>query len=197
MTETHALIKRIADFMERQPNLDSSILLRSEVQALCDAAEAYLTRAEEIELTLMPDYAETAALMEGDGRNIATVDFIRNFSKCHCTKMLNPKRADKKARRSLLLLAAKDGKLKELRTQLDPDKKFRDLLQKLLELDSKAIEKKILGMKPADFRAMVTANGLDAHRTNSGEISCAKASRIKAVLTLRRIQGSCATLASV
>ena len=197
MTDAHTLIKRITEFMERQPNLDSSILLKTEVQALCDAAEAYLVRAEEVELTLMPGYAETAALMEGDGRSIATVDFIRNFSKRYCTKILHPKRADKKARRSLLLLAAKDAKLEELRNQLDPDRKYRELAQRLLELDSKTIEKKILSMKSADFRALVTANGLDAHRTSSGQISCAKASRMKALFTLRRIQGSCAMLASV
>jgi hypothetical protein len=92
------------------------------------------------------------------------------------------------------LLAAKDSKLEELRNKLDPDRKFRDLLHKLLESDDGTIEKKILNMKPADFKALVAANGLDAHRTSSGEISSAKASRMKALLTMRRIQDSCTAL---
>ena len=197
MTEAHALIKRITDFMERQPNLDSSILLRSETQALCDAAKAYLAKAEEIELTLKPGYAETAALMEGDGKSIATVDFIRGFSKRYCSETLDPKRADKSARKALLLLAAEDSKLDELRNKLDPEKKYRELLQKLLESDDKTIKDRILSMKPADFKALVTANGLDAHRTSSGEVSSAKASRMKALLTMRRIQDSCTALTCV
>lgn len=172
-------VQAVMEFFERRPSLDGSNLLKKESAALQKALNNLLAKAGEIELSLQPGYAETENLVEGTGKPLCNKDFMREFSHKHLSKNLNPSKADKKARQELLKLAAQDGKLDELRKALDPQKKYRDMLQDLMKRDDAAVKKRVMSMKPVDFRGIVTANGFEAPETKSGAISTAKSARAK------------------
>jgi hypothetical protein len=197
MSTVIAHVKSVLDFLKRQPDLDGSHLLKKESAALLKAVEKYLSRAEEIELSLCPDYLEAQALLEGEGKTLATVSFIKAFSRKHCSRSLAPVKADKKARSDLLLLAAADKRLSELKTALDPSKEFRDLMATLLKMGNGAITEQVLAMPAARFRCLVDANGLDAGRTAGGSVSTSKAARQKVVEQILHIKASDRTLSDL
>jgi hypothetical protein len=144
----------------------------------------------ETELTLKPEYAETLALIEGDGKPLATKDFIKKFSGENCSVTLSPAKVDKKARKELILLAAKENKLAKLKRALDPSRKYRELIKDLLELNDNEIADRISRLRPAEFKGLVEANGLEVARTKSGTISTSAANKTKAVKQILHIKRS-------
>ena len=174
------------DFLFRRPNLDGSTLLKKESETLGKALEKYNGKAGEIELSLMPDFAETAAIVEGDGKSLITADFIKDFTSRNCSSKLVVPKADKKARTALLMLAARENKLGLLKQQLDPIQKYRELFHTLMKQHEAAIKDKIYKMKPADFANLVKAAGLDAIKTSKGTVSTSKASRDKVLKQILR-----------
>lgn len=182
-------IKRVTDFLKRQPNLDGSMLLKKESDALAKAAGKYAEKAENIELSLKPEYAETLALIEGDGKNIATTRFIKEFSATCCSRTLEFEKADKKARKELVDLAARENKLSKLKKALDPERKYREQIKELMKLDETTIASRILAMTAQTFKGLVEAVGLEATRTSSGAISTSKANKnkvLKQILHMKR-----------
>jgi len=190
MTKVTGFVARVMGFLKRQPDLDGSALLRTESAALAKALEKYIHKAEEIELTLKPEYAETLALIEGDGRSLATKDFIKKFSADNCSVLLSPAKTDKKARKELVLLAARENKLGKLKKALDPSRKYRELIKELLQLTEQQIAKRISRLKPAEFKGLVETNGLEASRTGSGAISTSAANKTKVVKQILHIKKS-------
>jgi hypothetical protein len=190
MTRIRESVAQVMEFLKRQPDLDGSTLLKTEAAALEKAMQKYLQKAVEIELTLKPEYAETLALIEGDGKPLATKDFIKKFSSENCSVTLGPAKADKKARKELMLLAAKDNKLAKLKKALDPSRKYRELIKDLLELTEHEIAKRISSLKPAEFKGLVEANGLEVARTKSGTISTSASNKTKAVKQILHIKRS-------
>jgi len=182
-------LERASAFLRRNPNLEDSRLLQKEAAALVKALVNYNEKAGEIELSLTPDYAETASLLDSDGKPLATPDFVRDFTQKHCSVTLSFPKVNKKERTALLLLAARDKKLKILRQQLDPSKKHREMFQRLLGESDQNIRQKILSMKAADFQGLIKAVGLDAPHTQSGAISTSRAAKegaIKQILGAKR-----------
>lgn len=190
MTRVIESVDRVRDFLKRQPDLESSTLLKTETADLVKALEKYLQKAEEIESTLKPGYAETLALIEGDGKSIATKEFIRKFSSENCSHTINPAKTDKKVRKELVLLAAKDNKLSKLKKALDPSRKYRELIKDLLHLTEHEITKRVSALKPAEFKGIVEANGLEATRTKTGTISTSAANKAKVVKQILHIKQS-------
>jgi hypothetical protein len=189
MRDLSSSVEEVKAFLERQPGLQSSYDLRRESKALMLAIERFLDKAWELELTLSSGYAETAALMEGDCKSLASREFITSFSKNHCTKTLRPKRSDKRTRKALLIQAARDKKLKALRDALQPKKKYLEMFHDLLDLSDLDIEKRILSMKTTEMGAMARANGLEIMKTKTGRISGARRSRdllIRQILEIKR-----------
>lgn len=183
-------VARVMGFLKRQPDLDGSALLKNESTALAKALEKYIHKAEEIELTLKPEYAETLALIEADGKSVATKDFIKKFSGENCSVMLSPAKIDKKARKELVLLAARDNKLGKLKKALDPSRKFRELIKELLQLTENEVTARVAALKPAEFKGLVEANGLEASRTGTGTISTSAASKTRVVKQILHIKNS-------
>jgi hypothetical protein len=183
-------LERTFAFLKRNPNLDGSTLLKKEAITLVKALNKYNEKAEAVELSLTADYAEAAALLEGDGKSLVTAEFIRQFTSRHCTNTLSFNKANKKERTALLLLAARDKKLTILKKQIDPSKKYREMYQKLLSETEKVIEKQVVAMKAGDFRGIVNAAGLDAPRTRGGAVSTAKAARNKVLQQIIRSKQS-------
>lgn len=190
MTRVIEPVKRVMDFLRRQPDLDGSALLKTESAILVKAVDKYLQKAEEIELTLKPEYAETLALIERDGKSLATKDFIRKFSSENCSVTLTTAKTEKKARKELVLLAARDNKLAKLKKALDPSRKFRELMKQLLELTEQEIAARVSALKPAEFRGLVEANGLEASRTRGGTISTSAVSKTRVVKQILHIKRS-------
>jgi hypothetical protein len=170
-------LTRASDFLRRYPNLDGSRVLNKEAAALVKALNKYNDKAAELELSLTPYYAETAAILEADGKPLVTPDFIRGFTGKYCSKTLSVSKVNKKEREALLKLAARDGKLQILRTQLDPTRKYREMFQRLLSESEDVIKQKILSMKAADFQGIVKGVGLDAPQTKAGAVSTSKGSK--------------------
>jgi hypothetical protein len=183
-------LEKACDFLRQHPDLDGSTLLKKETNALVKALGKFNEKAEEVKLSLTADYAEAAALLEGDGKPLATPAFIREFTKKHCTTTLSFSRANKRERTALLLRAARDGKLSILKELIDPSKKFRQMYQALLSKPTADIKREILAMKPAVFRGIVNAAGLSAPRTKAGAVSTAKTARKKVLHQIIRSKQS-------
>jgi len=186
MDKVREPLQRAHGFLERNPNLDGSRLLKKEATALVKALNRYNEKTKEVELSLTPDFAETAAILEGDGRRLVTPDFVRDFTGKHCSETLTFSKANKKERTALLLLAAQDGKLRILKKKIDPSRKYREMYQSLLNESETIVEQRILEMKAADFRGIVNSAGLDAPRIKSGAVSTSKASRKKVLKQILR-----------
>jgi hypothetical protein len=186
MVKVLAALERAVKFIGRHPNLDGSHLLKKESASLASALEKYNSKTQEIELSFIPGYAETQSLVEGEAKKRVTVDFIKKFTKKHCSTQLVFDKADKKARTALLVSAAKDNKLHQLQKDLDQNQKYRELFQELGELGEGNIKVKILSMAAKDFTSLVVANGLDAIRTKGGAVSCSKSAREKVLKQILR-----------
>jgi hypothetical protein len=170
-------LEQAAEFLKRHPNLDGSRLLKKEATALVKALDKYNDKAQELELSLTPDYAETAALIASEGKSLVTPDFVREFTRKQCSTILDFNKINKKERDALLLLTAQNGKLQALRKQLDPTKKYRERFQRLLSESDEVIKLTIFAMKARDFQEIVKAAGLDAPRTKSGTVSTGKGAK--------------------
>ncbi|HTY23014.1 MAG TPA: hypothetical protein VMC85_07780 [Desulfomonilaceae bacterium] len=179
-------LNRAFTFLKRYPNLDGSKLLEKEARGLIKALIKYNDKAETVHLSLIPDYAETAGLLEAEGKSLVTPDFVAEFTRKHCSRILSFDRINKKERTTLLLLAAKDGKLKDLKKQLDPTRKYREVFQNLLSEPAEVIRKKVVSMKSGDFQGMVKAVGLDAPRTRAGSISASKGAKENVIKQMLR-----------
>ena len=177
MKKIRESLQETLEFLNRYPNLDGSTLLKKEADSLWKALQKYNERAEEVGLSLTADFAETSSLLEGDGKNIVTPDFIKTFTRKHCSKILSFDKANKKERSELLLLAAKEKKLPILKKMIDPSKMYREMYQDIIKESTRGIEQKLLSMKPKDFQGLVNAVGLDAPRTKTGGISTSKTVR--------------------
>ncbi len=173
------MLQRTAQFLRRRPNLDGSILLRREARHLLRALKAYVEKAEEVELSLSADYAETAALIEGEGREFVTPEFVREFTRTHCTETLSFDRVNKKERTELLRLAARNDKLQALKRHLDPKEQYRELFRRLICLPDDDIEAAVMSMASGDFRGLAAASGLNVPRTETGTLSASKTARNK------------------
>lgn len=190
MSDMTALLSGALEFTRRQPQLSSSGQLKRESEALFKALEKYCSKADEIEVSLTSGFAETLTLIEGSGKAIATREFIKEFSGSHLSSALSPTKSDKKARRDLVILAAKEGKLKRLRIDLDPAQKFRKMLLDLLKQDDKAITEKVMNMTPNVFRGIVASNGFDATHTATGAISTSQPTRKKVLKQILHMAAS-------
>jgi hypothetical protein len=186
MVKVLAALEQALKFIGRYPNLDGSHLLKKESASLASALEKYNSKAEEIELSFLPDYAETQSLIEGEAKKRVTADFIKKFTKKHCSTQLVFEKADKKARMALLLSASKDNKLHQLRQDLDQNQRYREMFQELGESSEGDIKVKILNMAAKDFTGLVVANGLDAIRTKGGAVSSSKLAREKVLKQILR-----------
>jgi hypothetical protein len=189
MRNLSSSVDEVKAFLERQPNLESSYDLRRESKALINALDRFLAKAAEVEITLSSGYVQTAALMEGEARHLATRDFILSFSQRHCSRPVRAKRSDRKTRKALLIQTAKDGKLDALRKALQPKNEFADLLNDLLELSDEDISNRLFSMKTKDLGSLAKANGLEIMKTKTGRISGAKRSRqavIRQILEIKR-----------
>ncbi len=186
MVRLSEALRKATDFIERRPNLEGSHLLKRESESLSKALEKYNRKAEEIDLSLAPYYAETAALIEGDSKNRVTTKFIRDFTKKNCSTPLVFERADKKARLALLILAAREGKLEQLRGALDQKEKYRERYHELLKSTPNEITVELMAMPAGDFSALVNAVGFDAPRTTKGAISTARDARKKVLKQILR-----------
>ena len=107
-------LERTFAFLKRNPNLDGSTLLKKEAITLVKALNKYNEKAEAVELSLTADYAEAAALLEGDGKSLVTAEFIRQFTSRHCTNTLSFNKANKKERTALLLQTATSMQLVQI-----------------------------------------------------------------------------------
>jgi hypothetical protein len=184
MANTMEALRRALDFLDRYPHLEGSNLLKTESERLATALEKYNSKAEGVELSLKPDFSEVAALIEGRAKRLLTASFIKDFAKKYCSTVLTVSRADKRARTDLLMLAAKEQKLQELRDVLDDSRKYRHMLHRLMDEKANEIQAKILNMPAEEFKALVEANGLDVIRTGTGKVSTKADSRKK---TLKHI----------
>jgi hypothetical protein len=184
------LVAQAMEFLKRHPELDGALLLSKESAAVAKSLEKYLEQAHAVELTLQPEYAATIALVEGDGKAVATVEFIMKFTAKNCSRALKPHKADKKARKELVMQAAQDDKLIQLRKALDPKRKYRDLMAELIKKSEDSIKSQVFSMTPVSFRGLVEANGLDVPRTASGAISTSKVNRDKVVKQIVHIKQS-------
>ncbi len=162
-------------FLDRQPALEGSNLLKKESTSLANALEKYNAKTEEVELSLSPNFTEVAALVEGEAKSRVTTSFIKDFTNRHCSTKLVFQKSGKPARIALLLLAAREGRLDQLRQALDRSEKYREMYHHLMETKEDNIRAKILGMPATDFKGIVTAIGLDAPRIQSGVSSSATA----------------------
>jgi hypothetical protein len=190
MTMLLEALKRAADFVERHPKLERSHDLKKESESLGNALRKYNAKAEEMALSFTPNYAETSALLEGEAKSRVTVEFIKSFTQKNCSSPLVCAKSDKKARTALLILAARDGKLEQLKKALDQNQKYRERFQRLLEAAETEIKTKLIAMPAGDFKGLVTAVGLDALKTQSGAVSTSKASREKALKQILRDKAS-------
>lgn len=170
-------LKKAEQFLTRHPSLEASTLLKKESATLIAALDKYSSKAEEIELSLTADFVVTADLVHGEAKNRVTKDFIRDFTKSHCSAPLVVVKADKKARTALLVLAAKDNKLPKLQELLDQSQRYREMLHQLLEKRESDIRQTILSMPSQDFGALVRAAGLDAPKTGTGAVSSSRKAR--------------------
>lgn len=186
MTRLLEALSKAADFIERHPNLERSHLLKKESESLDKALEKYNQKSEEIGLSFAPNYAEAAALIEGDAKSRVTTAFIRDFTKKNCSSQLVLEKADKKARTALLMLAARDNKLEQLKTALDQKQKYRQIFQELLEATEREIKTRVMTIPAREFGSLVSAVGLDAPRTKSGSVSASKAAREKVLKQILR-----------
>lgn len=190
MQEIREHLERAFRFLQRHPNLDGSKLLDKEALALTKALTKYNQKAGEVELSLKPAFAETAGIIEAEGKSLLTPAFVEEFTRKHCSRTLSFKKINKKERATLLLLAAQDEKLETLRKHLDPTKKHRESFQRLLGETEVVIRARVLAMKPGEFQGMVTAVGLDAPLTKSGSISTAKGAKEKVIKQVLRAKES-------
>jgi hypothetical protein len=179
-------LKKALDFINRHPKLEGSQLLNKESESLASALGKYNSKAEEIELSLAPNYTETAVLIEGEAKSRVSVSFIKEFTKKYCSFQLVFQKADKKARTALLMLAAREDKLKELQRNLDQNQKYREMFHKLIGGKQSDIRAEIMNMPAKDFGGLVTAVALDAPRIKSGAVSSSKTAREKVLKQILR-----------
>jgi hypothetical protein len=184
------LLAQAIEFLKRHPELDGALLLRKESTPLAKSLEKYLRQALDIELTLKPEYAATIVLVEGEGKTVATAEFIKKFTAKNCSRTLKPAKADRKARKELVMQAAQDDKLTQLRKALDPKRKYRDLMAELIRTSEDSIRSQVIAMAPVAFRNLVEANGLAVQRTSAGAVSTAKVNREKVVKQIVHIKQS-------
>jgi hypothetical protein len=186
MSKLFEELKAATDFIKRRPKLEGSHLLKKESDSLLKALEKYNAKAGELDLSFTPGYTETAALIEGDAKSRVTVQFIKDFTRSHCSTQLVFEKADKKARTALLTRATRDGKLQKLQQVLDQRQRFRDMYHELLELADTEIKTRLLAMPAKDFCGLVTTIGLDAPRLKNSAVSASKASREKVLKQILR-----------
>lgn len=169
-------LKIAIEFLETYPNLARGSLLKTVVSSLEKSLEKFLIKAEELRLEQMPSYPEVAYLLEGEGKSIASVDFMRKFCLSRLGEKITITKSDKATRKIFLEMVAKAGKLSTLRDDLDPNKVYRNLFDELVKNDLPTIEKKLWDMKPNDLTGIVEANGLKAPKTATGKVSKTKKS---------------------
>ncbi len=189
MNDLLSSVGRVQALLNRRPQLAKSYELRLESIKLLKALDIFLAKALDLELTFSSVYAETASLLEGEAKAIATRDFMRTFSRKHCSKTINPKRVNKKIRKAFLIQVARDNKLHLLRNALQPKKKYIELLQDLLDVPEKAIQRRVLAMKANDIASLAKANGLHTLKTKTGRVSGSKKSKayiIKQIIEIKR-----------
>lgn len=172
-------VGEVTSFIKRRPELQRSKLLEKETRDLEKALAGYLAKAQEIEITLSPEYSEALALMNGDGKSLVTGDFMAKFCAENCGGSWAPTKRGKDGKKEFLLLVAKKNKLGKLKKALDPGKKYRELLAEMLLLTEKEIQQRISTIKADAFRGLVETNGFEAARTGRGAISTARENKTK------------------
>lgn len=200
MNDLLSSVCRVQALLNRQPQLAKSYELRLESIKLLSALDKFLTKALDLELTFSSVYAETASLLEGEAKNIATREFIRAFTRKRCSRTMNPKRVNKKVRKAFLIQVARDHKLHLLRDALQPKKKYIELLQDLLDMPEEAIQRRVLAMKTTDLISLARANGLDILKTRTGRASGSKKSKafvIKQIIEIKKSDESLDSLVDV
>jgi hypothetical protein len=177
-----------AKFLEEYPNLETSSDLASTVKSLEKSLLAFLAKAENLRLEQLPAYSEVAALLEGEGKGIATSEFMKNFCKTRLKAKFPAEKADKKTRAQFLKIVAKGDELMALKKDLDPYKKGRELFDELRKLDLTAIRQRLSKMDAKDLTMMVQANGLTAPKTGKGSVSKSKKSLDQIVSQIERVK---------
>ena len=174
MNNLEVKINGILEFLKAYPNLVEGATLKKAFLNLEKAVDKALPLIEEAKLEELPNYSEVASLLEGEGKTIATKDFMEGFSFKIAGKRLDIPKSDKASRKRFLKLVAKSAKLGELRDRLDPNKFYRGLFDELIRHKLSEIEIKLSSMRAKELTGLVEANGLKAPRTKTGKVSKSK-----------------------
>ncbi len=164
-------LEQAVEFLRKYPKLEGTDDLKSVSKKLSESLGKFLVKAEDMQLEQLPGFSEVSSLIEGDGKKIAKADFMNKFCRTHLRESLKATRADRATKRKFLRLVAKGNKLEELKKQLDPHQRFRDLFDELVRLDSDDLREKLSQLTPSDLTGLCKANGIKALMTATGMVS--------------------------
>ncbi len=164
-------LREAADFLEEYPKLETSSDLEAPLKSLTKTLATFLAKAENLRLEQLPGYAEVAALLEGNGKAIATPKFMQDFCKTKAKRNFTVVKADKRTRAEFLKIVAKGDQLMALKKDLDPRKKGRELCDELRKLDLKSIRQRLGSLTAKELTLLVEANGFTAPKTGKGLVS--------------------------
>ncbi|MGB6067612.1 MAG: hypothetical protein WBG50_22630 [Desulfomonilaceae bacterium] len=164
-------LREAAEFLEKYPKLETSSDLAAPLKSLSKTLVTFLGKAETLRLEQLPGYAEVAALLEGDGKAVATPEFMQNFCKAKLKQRFTAAKADKKSRAQFLKIVAKGDRLMAVKKELDPKKRGRDLFDELRRLDLNLVKGRLSAMPAKDLTLLVEANGFAAPKTGTGLVS--------------------------
>jgi len=162
--------------------------LSTVAKSLGTSLNKFLAQAEDHELQYLPDYSEVAHLLETDGKSLASLEFMRNFIRIKLGQKFVAARADKATRLKFLKCVAKSGKLNDLKKELDPGKRYRDLFAKIVKLDLGILPTKLKELSSQDLTGLDEAIGFKAPRTGSGSVSKSRQSINHIVSQIQQIK---------
>jgi hypothetical protein len=181
-------LNKATELLSKYPEMEMSSQLTAVVKSLENSLGKFLAKAEDHELQYLPGYSEVAYLLEGEARSVANLEFMRNFSKVKLGQKFAATKADKPTRLRFLKWVAKAGKLNELKNELDPGKKYRDLFYNIVKLDAETLPGKLKELSSKELTGLVDANGFKAPRGAKGIVSKSKQSINQIVSQIREIK---------
>jgi hypothetical protein len=181
-------LNKATELLSKYPEMERSSHLTTVVKSLGNSLGKFLAKAEEHEMQYLPGYSEVAYLLEGEARSVADLKFMQNFSQLKLGQKFPASRADKPTRLKFLRCVAKAGKLSDLRTELDPGKRYKDLFDQIVKLDAETLAEKLKELSSRDLTGLVDANKLKAPRVAREIVSKRKQSIDQIVAQIKQIK---------